>query len=380
MFDSIEEIAAALPPAGRLHLALPASAVLFERMRLPSIEPAELEGMVQLQLEKTLPFAAEDVTSSFEVVEQTEKESVVLAVVANNEQIDALCQPLRNKLRLPEKVTLFTKQLVALCPKDLLVLLIYQEQEKFVVAISESGKAGFAQTVAAPDVPALLAEMPQLLLSAEMDRVPTTFARVQLDNVCADAQSAVGEFFGLPVDLISMDAASPESDGNLAPVAWQAERKRLHRGAQIKTRLIIAGAAYLTLLLCGFGYLFWLHGKVTKLDRQIREVQPQLEFIRTRKVRWLGLAPAIDPARYTVELLLQIMNSRHLASDEIHITQFDQTKDQFMIEGEAPNANVVVELSEQLKKNTALGDFKIESGPPTLLPNEHAQFRIFGKL
>jgi Tfp pilus assembly PilM family ATPase len=43
-------------------LALPVSAVLAQRMRLPSVEGSELREMVRIQLEKALPFSAEEVT------------------------------------------------------------------------------------------------------------------------------------------------------------------------------------------------------------------------------------------------------------------------------------------------------------------------------
>ena len=65
---TLGEAAAALPAGMRLHLALPCQAVLIERMTLPATDRAELAGMVQLQLEKTLPFAIEEVSSDFVVV------------------------------------------------------------------------------------------------------------------------------------------------------------------------------------------------------------------------------------------------------------------------------------------------------------------------
>lgn len=375
---SLEEALAGLPADSRIHLALPCAAVLFERMHFPATDPVELDGMVRLQLEKTLPFPVEEVTATFEPVGQSENESIVLAVAASNAQLNALSQPFRDRQLLPEKITVFVNHVAANCPQDLLVFVIYKEDEKFVLAISESGRLGFAQTHALPDANALLAELPQLLLSAEMDGIPTTFARVQLDNECAEMQPAISELFGVPVDLISLDSNFPETGNNLIPSAWIDDRNRIKTAAQTKSRLILAGAVYLVAMLCAGGYLFWLHGKVAKLTDQIRAAQPQLDFIRTRKARWTALSSAIDPAHYTVEVLFQIQKS--MPSDSIRITSFEQSKDGFVIEGEAPTANLAIEFGEQLKKNPELKDFKLETGPPNILPNEHAQFRIFAKL
>jgi hypothetical protein len=50
-----------------------------------------------------------------------------------------------------------------------------------------------------------------------------------------------------------------------------------------------------------------------------------------------------------------------------------------VIEGEAPSANLAIQFTESVKKNNGLAAFAFESDSPTLLPNEHAKFRIFGK-
>ncbi len=55
MAATMEEAAASLPEDATVSLSLPVSAVLMERMRLPSTDREELGGMVTLQLEKTLP-------------------------------------------------------------------------------------------------------------------------------------------------------------------------------------------------------------------------------------------------------------------------------------------------------------------------------------
>src|SRR4029077_12975781 len=68
-------------------LGLPVAAVLAQRFRLPSVDPAEFPEMIRIQIEKVLPFSAEEVTTDFEVIEQDENESVVSAVAVRNEQL-----------------------------------------------------------------------------------------------------------------------------------------------------------------------------------------------------------------------------------------------------------------------------------------------------
>src|SRR5436190_20989747 len=56
-------------------LGLPVAAVIAQRFRLPSVDPAEFPEMIRIQIEKVLPFSAEDVTTDFEVIEQDENDS-----------------------------------------------------------------------------------------------------------------------------------------------------------------------------------------------------------------------------------------------------------------------------------------------------------------
>ena len=88
---TLGEVVAALPPSQAIHLALPCNATLIERMKFPSTDRDELAGMLQLQLEKTLPYPVEEVSSGFEVISQQENESTLVSVAANNAQLDRLC-------------------------------------------------------------------------------------------------------------------------------------------------------------------------------------------------------------------------------------------------------------------------------------------------
>jgi hypothetical protein len=375
--QSLEEAAAALPANVEVHLALPCTAVLFERMKLPSLDAGELGGMVKLQLEKSLPYAPEEVTSGFQIVEKAETDSTVLAVTVNNEQLAELCQPLQKRARLPAKITGFALQAAAACPKDQVVLLIYREGEKLVLAICEKAKLAHVQLAASPHADELLVELPQFVLGADLEGIPTAFASVRLDKTCAELEMDVVKFFNVPVQIVSLDVPLPESDVNLVPAAWREDQQRAVRRVRTKSRLIAAGVIYAVLMAAAYAFLFWMQHKLETLDAKVKRVQPDIEAIRSREQRWLALAPAIDPARSTVEVLFQVYKS--LPSDSIRITVFEQTKDQVMIEGEAPTANLAIELGERLKKNPDLKAFKFNVSPPQILPNEHAQFKIFGK-
>ena len=341
---------AAVAPGEAIHLALPAGAVLLERMRLPSIDLGELAGMVLLQLEKTLPYSAEEVCSGFEIVEQTETETALLALAVSRAQLNTLCEPLRAQRRLPEKITVFAMHVAAGCAEDETVCAIFREQDAVLLAIAQNSRLAFAQTIFAEDAESFFTELPQSLLGAELEGVAVDFARAQLDSSLAGWHTRAREFFSaVPVDLISLDRQLPEPVVNLVPAAWGAERSQLRRAARVRSRLIVAAAVYLALLLCAAVYVILLGRQVAALDRQIAAAQPQVDFIASRKARWNALAPAVDPGRFAVETLFQV--TKTLQSPDIRITVFDLTPAQFMVEGEAPTANAAVEFGEGLRGN-----------------------------
>src|SRR5881275_3394095 len=95
--QTLEEAVPLLAATDDFVLGLPISAVLAQRIRLPSVDPAEFPEMIRIQIEKVLPFSAEEVTTDFEVIEQDQNESVVSAVAIRNEQLAEIAAPLLDR-------------------------------------------------------------------------------------------------------------------------------------------------------------------------------------------------------------------------------------------------------------------------------------------
>lgn len=375
--ESLGEAGAAVPAGMPIHLELPCDAVLLERLTLPATDPAELEAMARLQLEKTLPFPAEDVTSTIEIIGPEESGSSVLAAAAGNAQLEALCAPLRAQGRLPVKLGLFARAVASGCGEDHVVPVLYKEEGRCVIAVCERGRLGFAQTLEAQDTAGLERELRQTLLGAAMAGVPATFHRVRLEAACSEWREMIGALFGVPVEMFAFDPAQPESPWDLLPPAWQQERRRLRTRARWKGRLILAGALWLLLLVAALGYLGWLSYRAKALAERTAAMQPELDLALAQQDRWKAIAPAVEPDRFAVEVLFQVFQG--LPSKDVRITNFTFKPAEFVVEGEAPSGASAVEFADQLKKNPQLATYKIDLGPPQLLPNDHAQFRIFGK-
>jgi hypothetical protein len=126
-----------------------------------------------------------------------------------------------------------------------------------------------------------------------------------------------------------------------------------------------------------FIYLAWLKQQEKKLAIELAAARPELDFITTREARWMALAPAVDPGRYTVELLYRL--HKNLPNPEVKITELDQQLTGWKVVGEAPSAALAIDFVDKLKKDPELASWQVNAGPPQILPNDHAQFTIFGK-
>jgi len=143
--QTLEEAVPLLTANDEFVLGLPVSAVIAQRFRLPSVDPAEFPEMIRLQIEKLLPFPADEVTSDFELIQQSESESVVSAIAIRNEQLVEVASPLLNSGYIPRQVTVYAAQRASTYAPKGNALLIYPEGELLVYAMTENGKLSLAR-------------------------------------------------------------------------------------------------------------------------------------------------------------------------------------------------------------------------------------------
>jgi type II secretory pathway component PulL len=376
-FATLEEAAQTLTPESDVILALPISAVLAQRLRLPSVEGDDLREMVRIQLEKSLPYPAEEVTSDFEVIEQVNGECVISAIAVQNARLSEIAAPLLSRNIVPRVVTVYAAQRLASHPGNGCSLFIYPEAGALVSAISENRKLSFARTIDNGDGAALELELPQLALTAELQGIDASFQNVLLDEKYHDLRETVQQTLDTPTEIVGIETPPAATELNLLPVQWREQRARHERRGQWRKRLKWGAGAYLGLL--GLFVLQLLYFKFTagRLDREVKRDAPRTALVRGTVEKWRTLAPATDPHLYPIEVLRHLYDS--LPSPDVRITQYNQSARQISIEGEANTAALAYQFVDKLKKQPELQSFLFEMQSPRLLPNDHAQFRIEGK-
>ena len=358
-------------------LGLPLSAVLSQRLRLPTVEASEFTEMVRIQIEKTLPYPTEEVTTDFEIIEQTEEGSVVSAVAVHNERLSELAAPLLARGIIPSQVTVYAAQRAATHAAAGRAFLIYPENEALVCAISEEGKLGFTRSLHGADPAQLQRDLPQLALSAELQGINTSFPVVLLDESLLELQETVQGLFVTRADLIAVEAPPASTKLNLLPDSWRQRRIEQAKLAHWKRRAFWGVVGYAAILLLFAIYVLVLRLQAGRLDRRIAKDEPATASIKSTEAKWKALAPAIDPHYYPIEVLWHLFES--LPSADVQITAFNQSARQISVDGEANTAALAYQFAEQVKKNPELKTFQFEMAAPRILPNSHAQFRLEGK-
>lgn len=374
---NLDEVAPLLNGTRDLVLGLPSSAVLAQRLRLPTVEPAEFAEMVRIQIEKALPYSAEEVTTDFELIEQTGEGSVVCAVAVHNQKLAELAAPLLSRGIIPRQVTVYAAQRAATHAAAGRAFLIYPENDTLVCAISEEGKVGFTRSLENAEANRLERDLPQLALSAELQGINTSFPVVLLDESLLELRDTVQGLFANRPDLITVEAPPATTKLNLLPESWRQKRADLVRLAEWKKRILWAGAAYAGFLLLFFLGLLIFRLQVGRLQSRIARDEPDISFIKKTETKWKALSPAIDPHYYPIEVLLHLFES--LPSPDVRITAFNQSARQVQVDGEANSAALAYQFADAVKKNPELKPFQFDMAAPRILPNNHAQFRLEGK-
>jgi len=374
---TLDEAVPLLKSQDNFVLGLPVSAVLSQRLHLPSADPAEFAEMVRLQIEKALPFSPEEVTSDFEVIEQNAEGSVVSAVAIRNEQLAELAGPLLERGYIPRQVTVYASQRATTYAPEGNALFIYPEGESLVSAVTENGKVSLTRTMGDGGLEQLQAELPQLALSAELQGISSAFPNVLIDESCYDLRDTVQGILSTPPEMVGVERPPASVKLNLLPESWRQRRVHLERITEWRKRLAWVGGIYGGIFLLLLAMLGITRFRISQFDKAIARDEPQIEFVRGTEANWKALAPAIDSRYYPVETLFHLFES--LPSKQVRITSYNQSARQLSVDGEADTAQLAYDLAEKVKKNPGLQIFQFKMGDPRILANGHAQFRLEGR-
>lgn len=387
VFATLEAAAANLSPAEPFVLALPIELGLVQRLALPAADRAELEEMARIQLEKILPYPADSVSVVTQEISRSDADVTLAVETVYHDRLLSLCQPLTARGNWPVRVVF---QALALARGVVAAgengAFLYRESGKYVLGICENGRLSFAQALGGQTVDDLAAELPAVLLGAELDGVPVAFSVLRIDESEGDGGAVLAAALNVPVERFDPAAAAlasvpgGESDGDLSPAHWRVERQRGDRLARIKERIVLGVAIYMGALLLGLLALAVTKFQVHRLDSRLNKLRPLAASSQSGAAHWKVLSPAVDWQRSLAETLKLVCEDSLPPDDSVRLTAFDLTPRGIAVQGEAPTAEAAVEYTEKLRAQRGLKAYTFEADPPTILPNGRARFRVSGNL
>ncbi len=376
--------------AGATTIALPASQIVTRILTLPLRDKEELAGAVALQVDKFSPFPVEQMVYSYEILQQTEEETVVLVAMAQHvsvaewghalreaavhiERVDCAALGAWHDLVKQGKLDAQRRQSFLLLDTDEAVLLTHDRGH--LLSISGLGAPGdFADSSVCTD---LSEEVARILMETDADYGIGEKAQLMVLAASAeDSLVALGEALAeaTGIEVVQPDqytfpdiaggilqrslAVSATQSGllNLIPSEWvrDADSRRF------RDKLMAIGggllALWLVLLGGGLGYLAW--------------ERATLEQLREREQQWLRPANAVRSMRLQVNLIDRYRDRTHsalevlrevssLLPEGIDLVSFTYRKgDGLEIIGEADSGRLVLQFNERLNGSELFRDVR----------------------
>ncbi|MFO1489891.1 MAG: pilus assembly protein PilM [Kiritimatiellia bacterium] len=370
------ETRAPLPPDGlfreeeprlrhaALHLALPVDQVLMRVLELPTTDPAEISGMVDLQMDDVCPFPAEFITSSWEPVARAEGATRVLLCAVRRSVIQPLGDAaaaagldihrvdvdllgwlavMRKAGRLPER----GRHIAFLFEDAATTLILFEDASPVLIrsmgvcageedlrAIAED--TGYAMAAAEAEWGA----QPVLSATAWYTNAPP--ARLELlEPVCGvrPRAEALASLDPLTDGLAQRAVAATAGVVNLAPPEWGVARaSRLTR----RRTLIAAGgglAAWALLLAVFFGLLGLRKGRVMELEKRHEALKGPVAEVGEMQDRVESLAAYTNATRSVMEVILSVAEA---LPERVDLTELSYNKSLgFSLRGTGPSDRVL---------------------------------------
>ncbi len=375
--EASAHLKAKLPPLiGMLGLAIPAERVLMRVVELPSVDPDELHGMAELQVDKFSPFPLDQVSIAIEILHQTEDHSRVLVAAVQDDFIDQLGQFANGAGLFPEALdvdvmgwwTLLRDERKLLGSGQELVLIHDDHCAQLVVARDEVPLMIRALDASLPLHDAAFAremadEIEYTLVTMEAGWGAEALQRF---TICVKG-AAPGETLktlqdelGIEVKSVDLDALPPLSEGlnrrlaspesasmNLAPASW----REMLAARQMQRKAAIIGGVSLAIWLVLIGGLWFFSSdqkaKLANAQADINRLQAEVSAVRELRGQYESLEAYADRSHSTLECLREVAM---LLPPDVDITSFVYNKaNAINLRGEAASDGPVIDFIAKLE-------------------------------
>ena len=377
-----------LPPLkGKLGIVIPADRVLMRVVDLPSVDPQELYGMAELQVDKFSPFPSDQMSVSIEVLHQSEASSRVMIAAVQHQYIDQLGAFLLPAGVYPQVVDVdvlgwwtLIRDGGKLRGKGQEVVVIYEEHCAQLLVVRD----GIPVVIRALDTSLdiqhaslaedIVNEVEYTLMTLESgwgSEETIGFTLWVHDRAPTELVAALQAAFPFDVKQENLRELPPLSEGvcrrmnsiepaalDLAPVAWRSgiQSKMFQRRAAVIAGASVGGWIVLMLVL----WLLAGHQKkqLAAAQTEMLRLQDEMQLVSDLKGQVASLEQYADRTYSGLECLREITERLPAGVDITSIT-YNKTS-QINLRGEADTDGPIYDFIKQLELSPLFIDVKTE--------------------
>jgi Tfp pilus assembly PilM family ATPase len=363
---------------GRVAIAIPSGQALLRVVELPTKDRNEIDGMVNLQVDKFSPFPADSTVLSFEVLHETGSTASVLIACIHRKLVEGIGEIMTKARIFPGRV-----DLELLCKWRLVTdsgkespegrrITILRDEDACDLVVTNNGVPVMFRSLGRT------ADLTPETLCEEIDYTLTTleadFDITDVDSIVlwhsgeepVDLTAAIGARLAMPVETRSLDTLPPLAEGlalrsidagvaklNLALPEWSLNRKQI----QIRRNLLRASVAVLALWSACVGGLFaWDRLQARHLVNQkahLAEVESMAEPVYGMRRMLLTTEQYTNRAHSALECLREV-TVRMPSQSEVEFLRlftYENAKGRVVVQGEGSDRNAILNFGNSLRES-----------------------------
>lgn len=360
---------------GIVTVSLPSSRLLMRVLELPSVDPEELRGMVELQMDQISPFPLDQLTVSYEVLHQAEDHSRVLAVAAQRGMVDQLGDLFKNKnvyiRSLDSELLAWWSLLIAhgRVPCQGRVVLILEEHTEFSMIVVDEGTPVCFRSLELfhnfgdEDVMReIVEEMRYTLLSLEAEYGHRPCSSIEVWSAASLPDRLIqmlGEECVTPVNLHDLSDIPPLAEGlalrsvdrrlhhvELVPREWieLQRRRRLMKVATVTSIAVLS--VWLAVVAIAGAVFSFQKAAYNKVKRQAEVISGPAREAQAAREEMFSLEKYADRTRSALECLREITES---LPEDVKLSSFIYKKGAAVsLRGSSDRADVIYDYFQKL--------------------------------
>ncbi|TDU64066.1 hypothetical protein EI77_04250 [Prosthecobacter fusiformis] len=336
-------------------------------------EVAHLRDMAALHLER-LGVTVTDAAHGLQVRPLLAREGAHLVCMTALKEAHA---PLWDTVRLPDEVLLSADCL----PLPAHAMVIYRELGKLMLVITNGPEMVYASPLSAHVLDDhALGEVNHLCVQLGFQGVLGQVQNIVLWLEDEGDLEQVKRVTGLAAVREPRPAPVMPVAGRSTLVPPEILAARAQQAQSARTRLLVLTAGFaVAAAVAVMAVLIALATQERDLLRdRVAELTPQASQVMDQKRSWLEAAPAVDPTRFPMQVLLDCQVPG--AAAEVSMTHFEWLPDRLLLRGRMPSPSLALQYAKEITEVEGLMPYAWETPAPVIASDNSATFELKGAL